>query len=366
VRRRSFTRRITNGIGLALALLLTGCAARQRAPVLVPVAATIPCRVAFTRDGPAPQAVAWLAAADPCRRAHLDAWCEAGGPPVIVPDPAVATSPTDDLVILTWNLHVGAADVAELVHRLRTGALTGRPATHFVLLVQEARRAGPLVPSIVPAGSRTPHSIRPHAATHVTDIVESARSLGLALYYVPSMRNGSPPDATDDRGNAILSTQPLSGFAAFELPFERQRRVAIAATVSGQTADGAPWTLRVTSVHLETMASARHLWFTATAVRVRQARALLHALHADGPLVLGGDFNTWFGFSDPAYHAIARELTDAAAGDRRPTFGSLFRLDHLFCRLPAGWSARATRLDRRLGSDHYPLLATLRMTTGTP
>ena len=62
------------------------------------------------------------------------------------------------------------------------------------------------------------------------DIVEAAGRLGLSLVYVPSMRNGS--DTDEDRGNAILSTEPLSDVAAVELPFERQRRVAIDAAVS--------------------------------------------------------------------------------------------------------------------------------------
>ena len=45
------------------------------------------------------------------------------------------------------------------------------------------------------------------------------------------MRNGRPPQTDEDRGNAILSTEPLADLTAIELPFEQQRRVAVAATL---------------------------------------------------------------------------------------------------------------------------------------
>jgi endonuclease/exonuclease/phosphatase (EEP) superfamily protein YafD len=70
--------------------------------------------------------------------------------------------------------------------------------------------------------------------------------------------------------------------------------------------------------------------------------------------------NTWLGFSDPAYRAVARVIPDAVKHDRRPTFG-LLRLDHLFARLPHAWSVGASRVDDRLGSDHHPLLARIRI-----
>ncbi len=63
-----------------------------------------------------------------------------------------------------------------------------------------------------------------------------ATALGLSLFYVPSMRNGGA-NSREDRGNAILSNLPLTDLAAYELPFERQRRVALAATIAGTTTD---------------------------------------------------------------------------------------------------------------------------------
>jgi endonuclease/exonuclease/phosphatase (EEP) superfamily protein YafD len=55
---------------------------------------------------------------------------------------------------------------------------------------------------------------------------------------------------------------------------------------------------------------------------------------------------------------MAAALPDIAGADRRPTFGPM-RLDHVFSRLPDGWSVEARRLDDRLGSDHYPILIRL-------
>jgi hypothetical protein len=48
------------------------------------------------------------------------------------------------------------------------------------------------------------------------------------------MRNGSGAAIPDeDRGNGILSTQPLANLRAMELPFVRQRRVVPIATIEG-------------------------------------------------------------------------------------------------------------------------------------
>jgi endonuclease/exonuclease/phosphatase family metal-dependent hydrolase len=174
------------------------------------------------------------------------------------------------------------------------------------------------------------------------------------------MRNGTETD--EDRGNAILSTQPLVDVAAVELPFERQRRVAIDATVSSSESGDSPWTLRLTNVHLDNRAPARRLWLFASATRLRQARGLLLALPATGPAVVGGDFNTWYGFDDPVFDELATAFGSDKPDDRRPTFAGLLRLDHLFFRLPDGWHATTTRLEK-FGSDHHPLMA--RIGTGS-
>jgi endonuclease/exonuclease/phosphatase family metal-dependent hydrolase len=173
------------------------------------------------------------------------------------------------------------------------------------------------------------------------------------------MRNGSPLVSDEDRGNAILSTLPLSELTAFELPFERQRRVAVGATVTGADVRGNEWKLRVVSAHLDNMAGFKRLWIASELGRVRQTRGLLQQLDDDAPLVLGGDFNTWFGFADQAFREAAHAFPETRVSDRRATFRGLLRLDHLFFRLPEGWSAQFERADDNYGSDHYPLVATI-------
>ena len=260
------------------------------------------------------------------------------------------------LLLVSWNTALGAGDVVRLVADLRRRT----PAVPMVLLLQEVYRGGPEVPSVLPESSLFASRIRGERDGGGRDEIEAiAFTLQMAAYYVPSMRNGSPRSSDEDRGNAILSTLPLSDLTAFELPFERQRRVAVGATVTGRTARGQPWQLRVVSAHLDNMAGPRRLWVAAEFGRVRQTRGLLSQFADANPIVVGGDFNTWFGFADQAFREAAKAFPQTRVTDRRATFRGLLRLDHLFFRLPQGWSAGFHRADSNYGSDHYPLVATI-------
>jgi endonuclease/exonuclease/phosphatase family metal-dependent hydrolase len=133
--------------------------------------------------------------------------------------------------------------------------------------------------------------------------------------------------------------------------------VAVAATVAGTTPWGRPWRLRVVSAHLDNMVGARRLWIAGGEFgRTRQARGLVSALADQGPLVLGADLNSWFGFRDGAYRAASSAFPQTPVSDRRATFHGLLRLDHLFFRLGDGWTAQFGRADATYGSDHYPLV----------
>ena len=72
------------------------------------------------------------------------------------------------------------------------------------------------------------------------DVDDIAERFGLSVAYVPSMRNGPARDlvAREDRGNAILSTEPLVDVRAIELPFGKQRRVAITALIQPRNKPG--------------------------------------------------------------------------------------------------------------------------------
>lgn len=299
--------------------------------------------------------IQWRYLDDADERDESARWCVGVGPPVIRGGDPTAELPSNMLTIVTWNTHVGGGDVQAFVKDLRAGRLSsGRPVTRFVLLLQEAVRRGAAVPRQVPATMRSARRIA-HSSTE--DILSLADSLHLALFYVPSMRNGGLSDE-EDRGNAVLASVPLGGYTAFELPFERQRRIALEVSVpiAGRTG---PRSLRLATAHLTNMVG-HHLWMFSEFGRTRQAEALARALD-DEPMVLGGDFNTWFGDADAAYRALARRFARVDETDTRPTFGVL-RLDHFFVRLPPGWHFTYHRADDRYGSDHYPLVGELRFT----
>jgi endonuclease/exonuclease/phosphatase family metal-dependent hydrolase len=299
-------------------------------------------------------AIAWFSPAVTADTAVLARWRSAVGPPVLNTPPMVEPA-SDAITVVSWNTALGAADVAGLVNTLPD------PGAPLVLLLQEVYRGGPEVPNERRPGLSFAGQHGGAAAGARRQEVEAiAAALGLGVYYVPSMRNGPPSRSDEDRGNAILSNLALGDLTAVELPFEKQRRVAIAASVAGHTTTGIPWRLRVVNAHLDNIGGARRGWVAAELGRARQARGLTELLADGDPTILAGDFNTWFGFSDRAYVETARAFPDPGMVDRRRTFRGLLRLDHVFLRLAPGWHAEFRRGSGRFGSDHYPLVGTVR------
>jgi endonuclease/exonuclease/phosphatase family metal-dependent hydrolase len=321
----------------------------------------------------------WLGPEDRAARAELDQWCRAVGPPVLhEPDPeedaeAVAV---DELVVIAWNTDVGSGELDALVEDLRSGRLTGAPVSHFVLLLQEVYRIGDPIPLHVRAPTRSADRIgsalggdRKHGA-----IDQLARRHGLHLFYAPSMRNGHPlpdpgeegGDPPEDRGNAILSTLPLTNLQVVELPVRKQRRIAVAATVKGRSPGGETWNLRVVSVHLDHISPWRRLHRSLGADRAEHAERLVRAFSDEDRIVLGGDFNSWLrGNRDQAVRLLREHFP--APGDP-PDKGTLALpvlplnriADHLFFRLPDGWSATYEVIADWYGSDHRPLVGRVR------
>lgn len=312
---------------------------------------------------PPESAVRWVDAPRERDRRILTAWCTAVGPTVAVSDDSQPAAALDSLAILTWNVHVGGGDLPRFVEDLRRGEFTdGTPVDHFVILLQEVFRAGPMVPDEVPK-ELTARNITAHPPTgERMDIVETAKLLGLNMFYVPSMRNG-PPGATaipEDKGNAIISTLPLENLTAIELPFEFFRRVNAVATVSGMSTGGKPWELHLCCAHFATRTGFPRYFVSVGSGRLRQAKATVAAL-PDSNVVLGGDFNTWaIGSLEGAFHHIRRYYRQPEKLDPHGTTRVKFfpdrRIDYLFFRLPAGRTARYHRIDDTYGSDHYPLI----------
>ena len=221
---------------------------------------------------------------------------------------------------MSWNTYLGRGNLSELVARLERGEFTGNaPVARFALLLQEVYR---------------------------TSILAFARERGLYAVYAPArLRRGD----ADDRGAAILATSPIAAIAIVELPFEKQRRIALGARVDG---------IELVNVHFDTAVGI--LRGGPGSARRRQARAVIDAVSdMPSPLVLGGDLNTWWGDDEPAVEELRRAFPDATAAAARETWRGPLRmgnkLDYVFAK---GFEPAVTirRLDSRYGSDHWPLM----------
>jgi endonuclease/exonuclease/phosphatase family metal-dependent hydrolase len=311
----------------------------------------LPCRVHPN--------VWWQSLSDAAQQETLDRWCTPVGPPIVsmsAPNDAAVTA----LAIVSWNMDVGGGRLEELVASIRTESTVPSPDLGIVLLLQEAFRSGPDIPPI-PEDGRVPRAIRPHRPT--PDVMASALALGMSAVYVPSMRNGDADDPTEreDRGNALLSTEPLSDIRALELPFGKQRRVAVTATV---TPRGGGRPVRIVSMHFDTNSD-----------RATQSAALatfLSGLGSPMPIIAGGDLNSLWGRRDSAFIPLGRALSEEACGSERTNtwpwrLDILFgwwrgRIDFIFSTLGASISRSCRTESKRRGSDHKPVHLLLNVT----
>ncbi len=305
----------------------------------------------------------------------LDLWCRSVGRPVVESRPPasgdtshVEPVPPDrpaGMRILSWNVNVGAGRLEALLPQLLEDA--SRDGVGLTILLQETFRTGDAVPKAYPAGLQVPKAIRPRRPA--MDIREIAAQFGLSVAYVPSMRNGAATAVAEreDRGNAILSTEPLLDVRAIELPFGKQRRVAITAVVTSRPHVGpvlldGPVSrgIRVVSTHFDTNGE-----------RTAQAAALSEQLQAftDLPMIVGGDLNSRGGFDDGAVRALENRLPLASCGTGRTNrwplrldvLVPLGRLDYMFADHSSGDFVQSCEtLSDAYDSDHLPLLMTLR------
>lgn len=287
-------------------------------------------------------------------RETLDRWCASVGPPVLIASAAQLIDVTR-LVVVTWNVRVGGGQVEDFVK----AHWADRDHTGLVLLLEEAYRADESVPDSFPKGLKVPSAIRPKPRS--VDVLRLAERLKMSVTYVPSMRNGRATEAgqREDRGNAILSTEPLSDVRALALPFGKQRRVAVAATVTPRGSTIGP--IRVVATHFD-IGSDRVAQATAFADRI--------ADFSDLPMIVGGDFNSPGGLGDKAVQAVSRRIPMEPCGTGRTfTWPQRFnllavldfgRFDFLFSNLDASGMTRQCRtIDDWFRSDHRPVMLTV-------
>ena len=303
----------------------------------------------------------WMRWSD--NRQRLDLWCHSVGRPVLESRVPAAGDITG-MRILSWNVNVGAGRLETLLPRLLDEAAAD--GVGLTILLQETFRAGDAVPDEYPAALDVPKAIRPRRPT--MDVRDIATKFGLSVAYVPSMRNGPATALSEreDRGNAILSTEPLLDVRALELPFGKQRRVAVTALVAPRGIAvrpvlldrPAPRAIRVVSTHFDTNGD-----------RAAQAAALSERLMSftDAPLFVGGDLNSRGGADDNAVLALANRIPMASCGTGRTNRWPLRldvlipigRLDYIFAGV-ADLVRGCETLHDAYHSDHLPLLMTLR------
>jgi endonuclease/exonuclease/phosphatase family metal-dependent hydrolase len=299
--------------------------------------------------------VIWFRPADVLR---LNQWCSQVGSPVVQ-----AAAMADDiqitrLLVVGWNINVGAGRVVDFVDWLRRQALPnnhggddGAGGTGVILLLQEAFRAGDDVPPPA-AGGGIPKAIRPVRPT--LDVAALGRYLGMSVAYVPSMRNGANEDRVEweDRGSAVLSTEPMRDIQAIELPMGRQRRVAVASTI---TLRGNHWSLRVVAAHLDT------LFGNPRGQAMELTRRLDEIAEIDPlPMLLSVDTNALGGVRDGQIQDLERAAPRMKQCPAQATTRFGLRLDYLFTTLHDTHIEQCQTMKGRYGSDHNPLVATLR------
>jgi len=375
----------------ALAAVLSACAAGHEMDVRAPVGA---CASTPAAD------VAWARPDSEGEQSRLDDWCSATGEPVVrrlaegtggeeFPErtsrgggpvavnatfsPTVTTDPIESLIVATWNIEVGTGDLVRFLdeqigYSCESGRLHGASGqTPFVLLVQEAHRASHDIPEI-PDGVALPNPIgKSGAHGSRSEIVQVAEQCGLSLFYAPSMRNGaeSGGEIPEDRGNAILSSIPLSDHSAVELPLETQRRVAVAAVAHPPGREP----LRVVSFHLDVAANMLRVLTTGNSTRLRQGLGLARALEeldtGDRPIatVIGGDVNSWSEKETVIRH-LAEQFPESPRVTAEGTRGG-YPTDHMFLRTFEGSTIVLDEESYRVvsheyGSDHRGRVLTLR------
>ena len=155
-------------------------------------------------------------------------------------------------------------------------------------------------------------------------------------------------------GNAVLSRLPVRMARTVDLSFHgREPRGALDADI-----ECAGRLIRVVATHLGLSATERST----------QVRTLLAAFdNSELPVILAGDINEWF-VRGRALRALVSHFRRAPAPRTFPTFCPVFALDRIWMH-PGDYLVDVTvhrSVLARRASDHYPLVARIRMPVHPP
>lgn len=249
-----------------------------------------------------------------------------------IPSSSATAVESDDLRVMSWNLHYGVSDQPRVaLDEISTAIATESPD---VVLLQEVSRGW-----ILGGGADM--------------LTWLASGLDMEAAWAPA--------ADRQFGNVVLSKWPVSDVSAYRLPYGDgpQNRSFVSATIAHPTSD-----VRVTSTHLQHRADNAD-------TRLSQVSALLERVTADdngGLAILAGDFNA-IPDSDEIAPVLDAGWVSAidAAGDAtqntHPSHAPEVRIDWLFSG-PGLQALDARVLTQHTPSDHLPLVADF--TLGTP
>ena len=240
---------------------------------------------------------------------------------VLVPAPA----PGDSITVVSWNIQYGE-DVEMAVGEIRANP---QLAAADIILLQE---------------------MGPDGVRHMAEELGMQHVYGAAAVH---------PHHKKLFGNAVLSRWPIIDDQVLILPHETlltgHRRIAVAADI-----DLGGRTVRAISIHTATVVMDQDK-------RIEQAEAVRDSLGGfDGPVIIGGDFNTVSEYEVTLLRQVMRRLRLKAvrlpagptiANKYKKLPGSVPVLDHFFCREFTPGSRGVVR--ETLASDHYPIWAVL-------
>jgi len=236
-----------------------------------------------------------------------------------------APAPGDSIRVVSWNIQYGE-NVAKAVGEIRANP---ELAAADIILLQE----------MGPGGVR-----------------HMAEELGMHHVYGAAAVH---PHHKKLFGNAVLSRWPIINDQVLIVPHETiltgHRRIAVAADI-----DLGSRTVRAISIHTATVVMNQDN-------RIDQAKAVRDSLGGfQGPVILGGDFNTISEYEVTLLRQTMRRLRlkpvrlpegPTIANKYKKVPGSVPVLDHFFCKEFVPGSRGVDR--SALASDHYPIWAVL-------
>ena len=239
----------------------------------------------------------------------------------LVPSPALG----DSIRVVSWNIQYGE-DVEQAVGEIRANP---ELAVADIILLQE---------------------MGPDGARHLAEELGMHHIYGAAAVH---------PHHKKLFGNAVLSKWPIIGDQVLILPHETlltgHRRIAVAADL-----DLGGRTVRAISIHTATVVMDQDR-------RIDQAKAARDSLGGfDGPVIIGGDFNTVSDYDVTLLRRTMRRLRlktvrlpegPTIANKYKKLPGSVPVLDHIFCKDFEPGSRGVA--GETLASDHYPISAVL-------